>query len=118
MRRRHWSYQGERNRNAIIAMHLPCAIAGPGCTGLGTEVDHIVARILGGPDIMANLRPACEHCNRAKGWREAEGPRQASHRFFRDRGYRRAPLLSTPPQNPRWTPVNADAVRRRDDGHR
>jgi HNH endonuclease len=53
----------QANRTALLAEHPPCAIAGPKCTGRATTVDHIVARASGGDNSMANLRPACWHCN-------------------------------------------------------
>ena len=53
----------QANRTAILAEHPPCAIAGPKCTGRATTVDHIVPRAGGGDNSMANLRPACWHCN-------------------------------------------------------
>lgn len=45
-----------------------CAHTGPGCPGCATDVDHIVRPKIGGaPYDPANLRPACGHCNRARG---------------------------------------------------
>jgi 5-methylcytosine-specific restriction endonuclease McrA len=45
-----------------------CQIRDAGCTHIGTEVDHIIARADGG-EIYAptNLRAACRHCNSARG---------------------------------------------------
>lgn len=54
-----------------------CKIKGPRCTGVATEVDHIVQLIDGGalldPD---NLRAACRRCNRGR----RPGARQAAPR--------------------------------------
>ena len=47
-----------------------CQIKAAGCTGHGTEVDHIQPLIQGGsmwdPD---NLRASCAYCNRSRGAR-------------------------------------------------
>jgi len=44
-----------------------CTYCGRGVTqGALLEVDHIVPRSAGGPDILSNLRTACEACNRGK----------------------------------------------------
>ena len=72
MRKRHWSYQGEKNRNAIVRAGGPCQIAGVGCTGWVQTADHITPKILGGPDVMENLRGSCYVCNSRKGRRATE----------------------------------------------
>ena len=47
-----------------------CQIAGPGCTGRATSVDHIVPLALGGARLdPRNLRAACGHCNSSAGAR-------------------------------------------------
>ena len=46
-----------------------CQIRGEGCTTVATNVDHIVAQADGGSHDPANLRAACEHCNKARGAR-------------------------------------------------
>jgi 5-methylcytosine-specific restriction endonuclease McrA len=37
------------------------------CGGLFEEVDHVIPLALGGPHVLANLRPACKSCNASKG---------------------------------------------------
>jgi HNH endonuclease len=127
LRKRHWSYQGEKNR-AIVLRRGYCEIGMEGCTGRAETVDHIIPKILGGPDIIENLRAACWHCNMSKGKRmvapprpswtgdpaqdvlRADGAAQRRGPFFSDAGYRRAPLLNTPP-HARWTPLTAGDYR-------
>jgi 5-methylcytosine-specific restriction endonuclease McrA len=111
MSKRHWSYQGEKNR-AIVLRRGYCEIGMDGCTGRAETVDHIIPRSLGGPDIIENLRAACWHCNMSKGKRLVAqgGERSGGRPFFSDGGYRRAPLLSTPPRT-RWTPLTAGDYR-------
>ena len=41
-----------------------------------TQIDHVIALVHGGTDWPANLRPACQSCNGAKG--QWEGPRRRS----------------------------------------
>lgn len=113
MRKRHWSYQGEKNR-AIVLRRGYCEIGLDGCTGRAETVDHIIPHSLGGPDIIENLRAACWFCNMSKGKRTpVSGTPSAQTPFFSDAGYRRAPLLNTPPQR-RWTPLTAGDYRQRD----
>ena len=40
-----------------------------GCTSVATTADHIIPRKHGGDDALENLRPACLHCNSARGAR-------------------------------------------------
>jgi len=40
------------------------------CRGEYQEVDHVIPISLGGPHILANLRPACRSCNASKGARK------------------------------------------------
>lgn len=56
-----------------------CQIRGDECTGRATEVDHIVPSSNGGAFYdPANLRAACEKCNRSRGARmRADGWRTA-----------------------------------------
>jgi len=47
-----------------------CQVGGPRCSGVATEVDHVIGRADGGPVFdPANLRATCRACN---GWRAAE----------------------------------------------
>lgn len=102
MRKRHWSYQGEKNRNAVVRAQLPCALALPGCTGLGTQADHRVPRGLGGSDAMENLQPACANCNNVKNGRADLTP--ATRPFFSPRPFQERPLPKISP-NTSWTPL-------------
>jgi 5-methylcytosine-specific restriction endonuclease McrA len=44
-----------------------CKIRGRRCTGVATEVDHIVQLIDGGAPLEeSNLRAACRRCNRGR----------------------------------------------------
>jgi hypothetical protein len=107
MRKRHWSYQGEKNR-LIVLRRGYCEIGLEGCTGRAETVDHIIPHSLGGPDIIENLRAACWFCNMSKGKRlvTPDGAPSAGAPFFKDAGYRRAPLLNTSPPT-RWRPLAA-----------
>lgn len=58
---------------------MPCAISGPDCAGADyenrpehLEVDHIVARHVGGPDVDDNLQIACLLCHATKTRQERE----------------------------------------------
>ena len=70
-----WTPAYRRLRLAILDRDQGlCQIRGPKCTRYATEVDHIVARIDGGPiDDPTNLRAACRACN--AGRRNIGGPR-------------------------------------------
>lgn len=37
------------------------------CGGEWAEIEHVKPLALGGPHILANLRPSCGPCNRRKG---------------------------------------------------
>jgi 5-methylcytosine-specific restriction endonuclease McrA len=37
------------------------------CSGTATTIDHVIPIALGGPHVLANLRPACRPCNSRKG---------------------------------------------------
>ena len=43
------------------------------CTKVATTADHVIPRSRGGPDALDNLRPACLHCNSARGDRPWPG---------------------------------------------
>ena len=47
-----------------------CWLRLPGCTGEGTEIDHVIPVARGGTNWPANLRPICVHCNRRKGTKD------------------------------------------------
>ncbi len=44
-----------------------CYLKLDGCTGGADHVDHVKPISKGGPNMLANLRPACRHCNVRKG---------------------------------------------------
>ena len=54
-------------RATLATYGTRCHLAGPRCTGRATTADHLVPRSRGGPDVLANLRPACAPCNRQRG---------------------------------------------------
>lgn len=64
-----------RLRASVLQLHLPpsrrpaCALAMPGrCTGVATQVDHIVPLHAGGDRYdRNNLRPVCAPCNTGRG---------------------------------------------------
>lgn len=69
---------GGRKAQALTALCLEtygtrCWLQLPGCTGVATTADHVVPQSRGGSHELANLRPACSHCNSARGNRP---PRQ------------------------------------------
>jgi 5-methylcytosine-specific restriction endonuclease McrA len=43
-----------------------CYLRLDGCTVIGTQVDHVKPLSKGGSDMLCNLRPACESCNKRK----------------------------------------------------
>jgi 5-methylcytosine-specific restriction endonuclease McrA len=109
VRKRHWSYQGEKNRLAVLKRDgRRCQIQGVGCLVVANAVDHIVPHSLGGSDAIENLRAACKHCNSAKGRRMTE--EQASKPVFKSHSFRRAPLPKISP-NARWTPLKPENYR-------
>jgi len=71
---RDWS----RTRARILRRDPTCRIAGPRCTTLATEVDHIVR---GGGDHDANLQGACHPCHQAKSQAEAAAARTPRERM-------------------------------------
>lgn len=62
-----------------------CIVRGPRCTGVATEVDHIVPLALGGdrldPD---NLRASCKSCNSSRGTAMRNRKVAAEARAFRE----------------------------------
>jgi hypothetical protein len=69
-RRVHPAYRGPWRRvrqSTLERDQHRCQINGPGCTGVATEVDHIVPVTQGGAWYEgANLRAACRTCNRRR----------------------------------------------------
>jgi 5-methylcytosine-specific restriction enzyme A len=65
-----------RRRARILRRdHHRCQIAGPGCTRIATEVDHIDH---GDNHDPANLQAVCSRCHRAKTQGEAAGAQSAA----------------------------------------
>lgn len=50
-----------------------CWLGLPGCTGLASEYDHIIPYASHGKTTVANLRPACKHCNSSRSNRVLSG---------------------------------------------
>lgn len=50
-----------------------CWLQFPGCTGRVESIDHVLPQRAHGPTILNNLRPACTHCNGARGARIFSG---------------------------------------------
>jgi 5-methylcytosine-specific restriction endonuclease McrA len=50
-----------------------CQLRGERCTGVATEVDHILPHQFGGDDSLDNLRAACKRCNGRAGARQRTG---------------------------------------------
>jgi 5-methylcytosine-specific restriction protein A len=57
----------KRNRALLLKDHPRCSLRFPGCTGGADTIDHIVSVARGGTNDLSNLRPACLHCNMARG---------------------------------------------------
>jgi 5-methylcytosine-specific restriction endonuclease McrA len=68
----------QRVRLAILARDgYRCRLALPCCTGVATEVDHIVELAAGGARLdPANLQAACKPCNSTKGATYRNGQRE------------------------------------------
>jgi 5-methylcytosine-specific restriction endonuclease McrA len=63
-----------RSRLTILERdHYECQIRGPKCSGVATEVDHIIPHMYGGDSGPDNLRAACKPCNSAAGARLSRG---------------------------------------------
>jgi 5-methylcytosine-specific restriction endonuclease McrA len=86
------TYRGRAMLAAVEAVQGPRGVgscAWPGCLNRWQQVDHILARALGGTDAPANLQGLCTFHNAAKG----DGTQ---------RGYRRpAPRLGDPGERSR-----------------
>lgn len=62
------SKRGGRASSGLTALVLAtygnaCHLRMPGCTGVATTKDHLIAYSHGGTDTLENLRPACKRCN-------------------------------------------------------
>lgn len=66
----HWERSRIRARIFERDGHV-CTIGAPGCRGLATEVDHVLAVTRGGDDSDANLRSVCSRCHRKKSANES-----------------------------------------------
>lgn len=75
-------------RRVMARDQATCQVAGPGCTTVARDVDHIIPVFEGGTDALANLRAICPACHAAKTQAEAQRARA--------RGSRRRP----PPRHP------------------
>ena len=67
-----------RTRDQVLARDPVCRIAGPRCTTVATEVDHIVR---GAGDHDTNLQGACHPCHQAKTQTEAAAARRPRERM-------------------------------------
>jgi len=66
------STRASRKQRAVVLRRYPtCHIAGPHCTTLSTEDDHVTPLSQGGTDHMDNRRGACTTCHREKSQQEA-----------------------------------------------
>lgn len=72
------STERERIRAQVLTDGAECALQLPGCQGLATVAHHIVDAAEDGPYELANLEPACEHCNSVLGGRTSSGLRHGS----------------------------------------
>lgn len=60
--------------SALLTFGSDCWLDMPGCTHRGTEtMDHVKPYSLHGPTVLANLRPACKHCNSLRADRVVSG---------------------------------------------
>lgn len=70
VRRQQLEHGAAYDRLARELRGQPCALRlDEGCTGVATGADLIVPRSQGGRAERANVRPACLHCNSARGAR-------------------------------------------------
>lgn len=64
-------------RRAVLARDPVCRIAGPTCTRMSTEADHIVA---GDDHRLEALQGTCANCHRTKSAREGNAARPREKR--------------------------------------
>jgi 5-methylcytosine-specific restriction endonuclease McrA len=72
------SAERDRIRAEVLADGAECALQLPGCEGLATVAHHIVDAAEGGRYELANLEPACEHCNSVLGGHTSSSLRHGS----------------------------------------
>ncbi len=56
----------EQAKARLLAFDNCCAYCGTSLTMLSVEFDHVIPSSNGGPDIWANIIPACHSCNQSK----------------------------------------------------
>lgn len=101
-----YDYAWQQVRAEVLAERGICEIRGPSCTGIATEVDHIIPVDAGGARLdKANLRPACKKCNsgRASSEKATDGWRRSSTRII---------LVAGPPGAGKSTLVRSKAKAR------
>ncbi|MGF0311370.1 HNH endonuclease [Rhodococcus sp. IEGM1428] len=80
---------GHAKRKAIVLARDKgrCQLRYPGCTGKGTEADHIINVAAGGVVTIDNMQAACESCHTAKTQEESATARRTNQkkRFHPDR---------------------------------
>jgi 5-methylcytosine-specific restriction protein A len=66
---RTYDHNWQRVRLVVLARDgHRCQLNRPGCTGVATQVDHIVPISEGGERLDShNLRASCRHCNTSRG---------------------------------------------------
>ncbi len=65
-----------RLRNQTLHRDRQCQIAGPNCTRVATEADHVINLAEGGPDTLANMQGLCHICHAEKTAAELARARQ------------------------------------------
>lgn len=71
---------GHAKRKAIVLERdkHQCQLRYPGCTGKGTEADHIVNVASGGTETVENMQAACPSCHTKKTQQESAVARRAN----------------------------------------
>lgn len=79
---------GHAKRKAIVLARDKgrCQLRYPGCTGKGTEADHIINVAAGGREHIENMQAACESCHTAKTQQESAAARRANQKKRRHPG--------------------------------